>query len=865
MLFLIFSKVTVYVVRILIGNAGAVMIKVYHKAIICVAGTIFELEKLDVLLNKRFGREYVIEMAESSMEVMDIIETLKEIGVQTSVIISDYKIKDMSGIDLIHAVHRKYQGIKMMLLADEMDIDFAEKLVNQNSVYSLIKKPFENEQMAHIISDACHQYTTDCELENLMRKLRLSEQEKSLILESISESIIYVDLNKDIKWKNSVADQDLAMWEATGLCYEEIFGFEEVHKDCPMKQVLTSKVPYSIERKFSDDSYKLIRYFPVLDQGNQPIGVVLTILDITDRKIAENMNESLLEMSRFINTTDSIIAMYNTAHGYLKRYFKLKLMCVAGDDFDTSYVEFLGESDQVLKQQQVTTMFKSLKNIIHKNKLDDFVIMENEIGTIIAYPMNNKIMMIIMDDILKDDHIALKFITTIAEQIKMGMNKIENLKKITYQAKHDSNTGLYNREYFMERLEARIEDKRTIKLASANHSVAMIDLNYFKDVNDNFSHIVGDEVLLEIANRLEKSIRNGDVVARMGGDEFAVLFLNHNRREIVRMIKRLQDEVSKPIVINGTGIEVGSSVGIVYDIHKYSDINTILRDADKAMYEAKSDKSGIGRCIFFEKNIQKKVERHQVIEKQLKISDFEEELSLIYQPIVCLADMAIKGYEGFLRWETSDGNSYMPNEFIPIANESDDILLIGKKVMDLALEFVREMDGNGCKDCFINVNLTSKQLMNKNHTDMVKKSIVDGGISSNRLRFDITDQFRDSQVEDVSKNISELRDFGVHINLDDFGTGSSSLVTLNQMDVQEIKIDSSYISKIRFSKAAYKMVKSMISLAKSMDIEVTAEGVEKKEELDLLLELGCDNAQGYYFSKPLPFEEAIELRHMLTV
>ncbi len=502
--------------------------------------------------------------------------------------------------------------------------------------------------MIHLVSDACHQFETDVELESLMRQLRLSEQEKSLILESISESIIYVNLEKKIMWKNSVADNVLLAWEASGVGYEEVFGLGESCEDCPMNQVLASKESFSIERQFNDSSYKLIRYFPVLDQGQQPIGVVITLLDISHRKNAENMNESLLEMSRFINMTDSIVDMYNRAYGYLKKYFKLKVMCIAGEDYDSAYMEYLGDDKKRLTEAQVMTMIKSLRNIIRKNQLDDFIMMENEMGTIIAYPMNQKMMMIIVDDVLRDNTSALKFINTIAEQIKTGLNKIESLKKITYQAKHDSNTGLFNREYFMEQLRARLLNKRQIKSASSNHSVAMIDLNYFKDVNDNYSHIIGDEVLLEIGNRLQNAVRNGgDVVARMGGDEFAVLFLNHNRKEIVQMIKRLQQEISNPIHIKNFGIEVGSSIGIVYDIHKYKNINTILRDADKAMYEAKTDKSGIGRYIFFEKNVQMKVERHQAIEKTLKSSNLRDELSMLYQPIVRLSDMSIKGYEGF--------------------------------------------------------------------------------------------------------------------------------------------------------------------------------------------------------------------------
>lgn len=835
------------------------MISVFKGAIICVASSIGQLSRLEGLLAERFSKEYVIEVAESSMEVMNIIATLQGIGVETGVVIATSRIQDMSGLDLISSVERKYPGIKMMMTVDGLDMDTAERVVNDNELFCLVREPWEDEQMAQLVADACRQFESDRELDYLMRQLRMSEQEKNLILQSISEAIIFMDLNREILWKNSVADKELITWESSGACYKEVFGLASENDDCPVNRVIENKEAFSIEKQFGDGSFKLIRFFPALDQGNMPVGVVVTLLDITERVVANNMNRSLLEMSRFINSTDSIVAMYSKAHEYLSSYFNMRLMCVAGEDFDDAYVEFINDTEKKLGREQVLAMLRSLQNIITKNRLDDFIMMENELGTIIAYPMGQRMLMIIAEEVISQDSSAIRFINTIAEQIKTGMNKIENLNKITFQANHDSGTGLFNRDYFIEHLRAHLDDKRTPSSPTMNHSVAIIDLNYFKDVNDNFSHIIGDKVLFEIADRLKSAIRGTDVVGRIGGDEFAVLFVNHDRREITRMIRRLQKEIARPVIIEENVIEVGSSIGIVYDIYKYDSINNLLRDADKAMYEAKKDKSGIGRYKFFEKAVQKKVERYHNIEQSLRGVDYEKDLRLMYQPIIRLSDMSVRGYEGFLRWDTPDGRGFMPDEFIPIANESDAIIKIGRKVIQMALDAVHMMDDTGMDDRYVNVNLTSRQLMNKQHMDMVKKSVVDDGIASSRLRFDITDGFKDSQIDDVARNINELNDFGVKVNLDDFGTGTSSLVALNRMDVQEIKIDSSYISKIRFNEKALRMVRSIIDLAKSLRIEVTAEGVERQEELDILKSLGCDNAQGYYFSKPVSLEKAMNL------
>ena len=835
------------------------MINVHHKAILCVGKSINQLLSLEKVLSLNFGQDYVIEMAENSNEAMDIIKTLSDINIETSVLITDYMVGDMNGLDLIHIVKRKYQGIKMILMANKMDIDFAQKIINHSVVYNIVKKPWDEDNLVQLVHDACHQYDTDIELSGLMSRLRVSEQQKILILESISESIIYVNLDYEIQWKNSVAERDLLVWKASGLCYKEIYGLKEECSDCPMDQVLSTKKPYIFERKFEDDTYKLIRYFPVFDQINQPIGMVLTLLDITEQKKAENMSASLLEMSKHTNIAESVIEIYKKAYLYLKKYFDLSLMCIAGEDFDASYIEFYDEGEKSFDQKQIETLLKSLRNVIKKNRNEDYVIMNNNMGTVIAYPMNDKIMLVVIKEWIESNEVALKYINTIAEQVKSGITKINNTKKIMYQANHDTNTGLYNREYFIEQLKGRLMNQREI-IHPQNRSIALIDLNYFKEVNDNYSHVVGDDVLREIGHRLQRSVRDEDVVARMGGDEFAILFVNHDRREIVKLIKRLQREIALPIKVDDLSISVSSSIGIVDNISKYRDYNILLKEADQAMYEAKKDKSGSGRYIFYEKSIQKKVERHNNIELFLKAADFDDEMDLIYQPIVDLKNMRIIGFEGFLRWHSINGSNYSPKEFIPIADESDEILEIGHMVMDMALKAVNRIKKETGEGCFITVNLTNKELMNEKHIDGLKKAIVDNGIQTNEIQIDITDRFKSNQIGLVSKNINELKDFGVHVNLDNFGTGNASLVILNKMDINEIKIDASYIRKIRFEPDAYKMVKTMINLAKSMEISVTAEGVEKKEELDLLCELGCDYAQGYYFSKPVSLDEAIELR-----
>lgn len=823
------------------------MINVQNKAIICVARDMDLLEPLLLLINERFGQAYVIELAESSFEVLDIIATLQGIGVKTALVITDQEVLDMSGLALIHLLESKYEAIKFMLLAEEVDVTEASYIINESKVTSLIKKPWDTDALVQMIRNAIRQYDSEVELGRLMTKLRLSEQEKRLILDSIAEAIVYLDLHGNIIWQNHVASTELMH------AIDGHVSSRSVLTDLPIDLIFGDKRPYSLEMKVGKD-YKLFRYFPVFGRERQPIGIVLIIMDITDRKVSEAMDEAFLEMSRFMNTTESIILAYKQAYKSFKKFFAVELFCVTGKDYDKFYLEFDSDEAGVFSEHQIAQMVKSVRGLLKTNDYQEMVMVYNGEVSIIAYPIRQRVLLLLVKEDLSGHALSQKYINIIGEQLKMGIVKIEHLRKILFQARHDASTGLYNREYFMEQLNMRLSYRRTNRLISENHSVAMIDLNFFKDVNDNYSHLVGDEVLLQIANRLEQALRHGDLVARMGGDEFAILFLNHSKREIVQMIKRLQAIIAKPIELEEATIIIGSSVGIVYDISRYKNGHLILKDADQAMYEAKKDKTGHGSFVFFEKSIQKKIERHDAIEKSLKEVNYEETFDLLYQPVVNLRSREVVGYEAFVRWQ-EPGRSFLPNEFLPVAEETNDILLIGERVIELAIAALDFMTVDGRKDPFVAINLSSKQLMSKDQMNVIKQAILNHRITSNRLHVDITDRFKDNQLEEAIKHVHELGDYGVHVNLDDFGTGPSSLNLLHRMDIHEIKIDASYVRRIRFDDEALKMVKSIIGLAKALNLTVTAEGVEKKEEEELLFGLGCDQAQGYLYSKPMPFVE----------
>lgn len=830
------------------------MITLQHKAIICVSENIQRLKAIEALLGDNFGQSYVIEIAESSMEVLDIIATLAEIGIQTSVLLSDYRISDMTGLELLYRINRRDNNIKCMLMTEEADIDFAQKLVNLNNVYALIKLPLNTNHFIQLVGNACRQYAADVELEKILRQLKLSEEEKRLILESISESIIYVNLEGEVVWKNSVADKEIFHPDTETITAENLV--RGLCDGCAMTKVFEHGSVYSSEFSIGK-KVKLARFFPVYDKDRQPLGMVITLLDMTEHRRALDMNRSLLEMSKYINHGDSMVLMYNKAFGLIDRHFNVKLMCITGEDFDSDYVEFYGEKSRHVSQEQVGALIKSVKGIFGKNSGEELITMKNELGILVAYPMHEKILMIVVGEKVMKDPDGLGFLNTIAEHIKMGIMKIDNYRKMVYQANHDGLTALYSRAYFINRLSNHLNSHRQNVQEQGFYSLAVLDLNYFKEVNDHLSHLVGDEVLLEIAQRIRKASRAGDVVARIGGDEFAVLFKTESKEEIIGFINRLQNELSKPISKDDMGISVGSSVGIVYDIIAYVSVEKLLSDADQAMYEAKKDKSGIGRFAFFEQGIQNRVERYKLIEQLLKTADLKEALSMVYQPIVRLSDFKVVGYEGFVRMTTIDGEKLSTNEVIQVADESGDILRIGNEVIRMATDGLDMLTKKGYRDGFMTINMTSRQLVSDSHIRTIKKTIMDKKITGNRLHIDMNDRYGESQVKRIARNVSDLRDFGVRVELDDFGGRTADLRTISRMGVDELKIDRETVSSVRFNSEAIRLVQSIVSVAQSFGMKVTAEGIEKEEEMKTLKALGCDYGQGYYFMPPGDIEAAM--------
>jgi diguanylate cyclase (GGDEF)-like protein len=438
----------------------------------------------------------------------------------------------------------------------------------------------------------------------------------------------------------------------------------------------------------------------------------------------------------------------------------------------------------------------------------------------------------------------------------------------------DPLTGLPNRLLFMERLNEQIA--RSAAAGAFEFAVFFLDVDRFKVVNDSLGHTVGDGLLTGISRRLEQSLRSTDTVARfagectlarLGGDEFTVLLAGVRNVVDARMIAdRLVAAVSKPFELEGRQVVVTVSVGVVMADARYQQAEDMVRDADTAMYRAKD--RGKARCEIFDTSMLAAAEERLVIESDLRRAIDRQEFELHYQPIVTLSDQRLCGFEALVRWQHPVRGLVPPGGFIPVAEETGLIVPIGLWVLREACRQMRAWDSEfpECADMMVNVNLSARQCLHPTLVSDVTRVLAETGLEPHRLKLEITESLVLEGSEEVIGILKALRGLGVQLGLDDFGMGYSALSYLQQLPVQTIKIDRSFVNGIQ-NASNVEIVRAILSLASGLSMNVTAEGVETADQAARLKDLSCEFAQGYFFDRPLTHDRAREVlqRHKRSI
>ncbi|MGB6451482.1 MAG: EAL domain-containing protein, partial [Steroidobacteraceae bacterium] len=443
---------------------------------------------------------------------------------------------------------------------------------------------------------------------------------------------------------------------------------------------------------------------------------------------------------------------------------------------------------------------------------------------------------------------------------KIESQLLEKQQRLDHLAHHDQLTGLPNRLYLAHRLPGAIEEaKRTGTMLA----VLFLDLDRFKDINDSRGHETGDKLLKTVAERVRATVREQDIVVRMGGDEFVVVLESVERTELIsEMAARINEALGAPVIVDGRPLTATVSIGVSLYPRDGADMGELLRYSDTAMYQAKD--RGRNNFQLFSPIMARKIRERVAIEASLRGALARDQLDVHYQPIIDIASNRVMGLEALLRWKHPTQGYILPGRFIDIAEETGLIVPVGEFVLQRVLRDVCYWQREGGMPVPVAVNISAVQLQRSNLRDRIVALTREHGVSPELLQLELTEsamfERRELRGEGARRDaISQLRDLGVSIAIDDFGTGYSSLGYLKQWRVDYLKIDRSFVRDLVTDMSDLAIVGAIIAIARHLNIKVVAEGIEGWQQLEKLRQLGCGLAQGYLFAKPASAPQCLKL------
>jgi diguanylate cyclase (GGDEF)-like protein len=445
----------------------------------------------------------------------------------------------------------------------------------------------------------------------------------------------------------------------------------------------------------------------------------------------------------------------------------------------------------------------------------------------------------------------------IGEQERISRVLEETKEHFRHAAFHDSLTGLPNRAMFTELLKAEMDNSQ--RRDAHMFAVLFLDLDRFKNINDSLGHTHGDLLLVAFAERLERALRPVDTLARFGGDEFAILLSGmSDATDAVRVAQRISEELSQPFVLDKNSAFATSSIGIALSSTGYDRPEDILRDADTAMYRAKEN--GKARYEVFDQGMHARAVSRLQLESDLRRAVEEKQFCVFYQPIICLENGRLSGFEALVRWNHPRRGLVSPADFIPVAEETGLIVPIGEWVLYEACKHIRKMQVAfpSHRSLSLSVNLSARQVAQPDLLDRIQDALAISKLDPHCLKLEITESVVMENAEAATLMFKQLRAIGVQLSIDDFGTGYSSLSYLHRFPLNYLKIDRSFVMRLTTDNDNA-IVRTILTLARNLGMEVIAEGIETEEQYQQLRMLGCEYGQGYLFSHPVGNEGVLHL------
>jgi len=465
------------------------------------------------------------------------------------------------------------------------------------------------------------------------------------------------------------------------------------------------------------------------------------------------------------------------------------------------------------------------------------------------------------------DQALLRLMAQIGTQLGRVVERQRAKLRLMHDALHDPLTQLGNRKLFLNRLQHFMQ--RAQRVANYQFAVLFVDLDRFKAVNDGLGHQAGDDLIVATAQRLTACLRGtdlvargndtgseDDIVARLGGDEFTILLDNiGNPQAPVRVAERVLAMLAEPFTLENQQVFISASIGIALSSSGYTNVQDILRDADIAMYHAKQH--GRARWMMFDQDMQEKALRRLQLEAALRVALQTDALTIYYQPIVSPGDGLIRGFEALVRWRHPEYGLVPPAEFIPVAEEIGLIVEIGNWVLEQACACLSRWQRTyGCAELAMSVNVSALQLSDGDLVGQVARVLETSGIAHGTLKLELTESSVMADPDHSLKIFHMLKGLGVQLSLDDFGTGYSSLSHLRRLPIDTLKIDRSFVSKMDSHEDKRQIAEVVVMLARTLGLDVVAEGAETAAEVSALQEVGSDFVQGYFYYKPLEEQAA---------
>ena len=674
--------------------------------------------------------------------------------------------------------------------------------------------------------------------------------EQAYIIEQIQDIVISTDLDGIITTWNNGATKQLE-YE-----YKEVIGKNvSILHSREEKETLVESIKKLKEQNINEyksvlitKSGKLINVEISLsllkDENNVSIGIIGNARNIDKRvKAEQELENSNYNLQQYLDAIDKIeIGLFVVDDDYSVRYM------------NSTMVKWFGDQSQKVCYSSVANLkepcsYCKLHEVIHDNKkvIYEPTTENGESFDIIATSIRNS------DGTMS----KMEVIRNITAQKNMQKYLIEQKEVLNYQAHHDVLTGLPNRILFNDRLMVGLEKAKRNGTILA---LFFIDLDHFKEINDSLGHKAGDDILIQVTEKLENEMRKEDTIARLGGDEFTIIMQDLKQiNDVSKLAQKIINIVQKPFLVEDKSLYITASIGISLYPDDGDNSQDLLKFSDAAMYKAKNE--GRNNFQFYSSELTQLALDRVMMETSLRQAIRNEEFVVYYQPQINASTDEIIGMEALVRWEHPEDGLVSPAKFIPLAESTGLIIELDQLVMKSAMKQIVLWYENGLNPGKISLNLAIKQLEQENFVDILQLLLNETHCKAEWVELEVTEgqlMTNPSFAIEVLKNIKNM---GINLAIDDFGTGYSSLSYLKKLSLDKLKIDQSFVKDLPYDNEDSSIVKAIIALAKSLNLNVIAEGVETKEQRDFLLNNECENIQGYFYAKPMPSTEMEQFLH----